>query len=235
MASARRIDPSNDTEQTREGFFYFLFLNWAPRCGLQSLWGNVQGIKCSEDKVKNRFDLKDFKVWVARPGHNFINNGMRCVTGPMLLTLVDRREDGVCAWSDLRIISVSGWLLREFSNVDCRDCVYVSIVSVKQRKSDQNRLTLLRLFLSHWPGSRSSHTGRHGRCPDGSEVTSGFHHFEPEPPQSTCSAGEPGQTTGCSGTPLSRSEDLTHPRTACDLPQQLISWAQSGRCSAWGS
>lgn len=30
------------------------------------------------------------------------------MTGPMLLTLVDRREDGVCAWSDLRIIGVSG-------------------------------------------------------------------------------------------------------------------------------
>lgn len=99
----------------------------------------------------------------------------------------------------------------------------------------EKQQTLSLLLLFHWPESRSSHTGRHCRCPGGSEVTAGFLHFGPDPLRWTHSADEPGQTTGGSGTPRSRSEDPTRPRTACRLPQQCISWAQSGQCFLWSS
>lgn len=123
-----------------------------------------------------------------------------------------------------------GWSL-DYSYGDCEMLTagimcFVSIVSVYQSQQKNKRKLLL---LFHWPGSKSSHTGSRGRCPGGYEVTTaGLLHFGSDPLRWTHLADEPWRTTGGSGTPLSRSEDPTRPRTACGLPQQRISWAQRG-------
>lgn len=181
------------------------------------------------NEMKDGFDLKGLKVWVASWGlvkeeiHNVINNGRYCVTGAMLLTLWMTSVVCVCAWSDLKILSL--WMTLEgiaFLMLTA-SIVYLSLLSQREEKK-----TLPLLLLFYWPGSKSSHTGRRGRCPGGCEVMAGFPRFGPGPLQWTHSADEPGQMTGGSGTPLSRSEGPTRPRTACGLPQQSISRAQIG-------
>lgn len=81
------------------------------------------------------------------------------------------------------------------------------------------------VFLLYWPESRSSHTGRRGRCPGGSEVVLGFLHFGPASLHFwTRLAVEPAQMPGGSAMPLSKSEGPTRLQTACSLPQ----WQMGG-------
>lgn len=161
------------------------------------------------NEAQNGFDLKGLKVQVAsleggglerqQRRYNVINSRTHNVTGFMLLTLWMTRDRLVmfaCARGGdfYFLFLLEGWQLQSCV------CFYC--------------------LLTCWPGSRSFHTGRRGRCPGGSEVMAGFLRLEPDPPQWTHSADEPGQTTGGSERQLSRSEGLTHPRTACSLSQQ---------------
>lgn len=77
--------------------------------------------------------------------------------------------------------------------------------------------------MFNWPGSKSSHTGHHDRCPDGSEVMVGLLHSGPARLRSPHSADGPGRTSEGSGTPLSRNEGLSRLQTACGWPQHLFS------------
>lgn len=142
---------------------------------------------------------------------------MFCATEAMLLTLwmrgwlcLLRLEGTNSLWATL-------WGI--YWNVDCCDHIFVSTVLVCQKQKERF------LFLRYWPESKSSHTGRHGRCPDGSEATAGFLRFGSGRRRFwTRLAGAPGKMTGGSGTPQSRSGSLTRPQTACSLAQRQMSW-----------
>ena len=98
--------------------------------------------------MKERVDLKDLKVRAVRVGfseiteetQNVINNEMYCVTGAMVLTLrmIRSRTCLFVRCLDLRIVSVSGWVLGECLNLDSLDHVFVSIVSVSMTKRGQH-------------------------------------------------------------------------------------------------
>lgn len=78
-------------------------------------------------------------------------------------------------------------------------------------------------MVFNWPGSKSSHTGHHGRCPDGCELMVGLLHSGPARLRSPHSADGPGRTTEGSGTPPSRSEGRSRLQIACGWPQHLLS------------
>lgn len=143
---------------------------------------------------------------------------MYCVTGEMLLTLwiIKDMMLFVCPASYTK--NISGGVLRDFKCWLQRFCLYLP-----KDNNDETMITRCLCLLFHWPGSKHSHTRHHGRCLGGSGL--GLHHSGPGP---LCSrlAGGPGKMTGGSETPLSRSEGLIHLQTACDWPQQLISWPE---------
>lgn len=208
LSSVRCIDLSNNHPSTsrREIFLY----NWVSLSKWQeSLRGNAGGIKCCEEWSER---------WIWPHVSGFPKNL------DFTLTVMEIQEERVMKLNETEVMLRScesqrlGLWLFFFRLSQLRSHTQFSVIfEIHIQKDDKvlKHFMFFAFFFLNWPGNKNSHIRHRSRCPDGCEMMAEFLRFLPQWQHLSV---ERVQMTGGSGTPLSRSEGPTHPRTACSLP-----------------